>query len=136
MAISDLTGTTWYMNETVNGTSLFTKSTWNITLYTDYYYDTSISDYVFLESYTSITCNTRIALHDDVYEIMFGGNTEFYEGTTLSNLSFYNPYGDCYRYVKITGGSDATNSTLIAWFEANATQIGPVPSIIQNLFIG
>ena len=48
-------------------------------------------------------------------------NNESEDVYAYNNNSWIN--GQAYRIIEITGGNDVTNATLIAWLEANATQV-------------
>ena len=89
--ISDLTGTTWYFNETLT--------------------DTLDGQYAL--SFASNNNNyTTLVL---IPGAMMYGLTTFAYSNTWSNQA--------YRTISITGGTDATNADLIAWLEANATEV-------------
>ncbi len=100
MPITDLTGTTWVFNDSLN---ISDDITWNVN------YTTNSEDYTDL----------RISLQSSPM-----GN-EPCMGTAAFPVSFYNMgawQGEAYKTITITGGTDATNSALISWLEANATQ--------------
>lgn len=94
-ALTDLTGTTWYFNATPD-----------------------LSDETIY--YINFTSNNRtfnaIELYDHT-EIDYYGEDDFI-AYTHGNWSS----SGAYRTIAITGGTDATNATLIAWLEANATR--------------
>jgi len=53
-----------------------------------------------------------------------GGNIPPVYRGTATNPSLNNTWvSQAYRIIKITGGTDVTNSSLISWLEANATQV-------------
>lgn len=117
MAISDLTGTSWVFNEEP-----------------DISFD---SDYTLTFTSNSTTYNS-ISTHyagRGNYDLLYEGS---YVATVDRNGNY--TWDDvAFRTIEITGGTDATNSTLIAWLEANATQIGPeppTPTTVQNLYFG
>ena len=105
MAITNLTGTKWLLNE--NPSALYPNATYNIN-FSLINEPTSI--------YTSMTSN------DDGGKPPFHG---LYYNSTLvgSQIGYYLITDDKYRSIEITGGTDVTNTTLINWLEANATQI-------------
>lgn len=132
MALTDLTGTTWLMNETADCTALFTQAYWSVSGDTD----STDGGTTFLESFTGIGARTEVGpkgtryisfLVDTSYEYWYVGSYT----TPVTSLTM-----DQYAtvYIRITGGTDATNSTLIAWFEANGTQI--IQTITQNISYG
>ena len=55
----------------------------------------------------------------------------------LSGGGLYTPYDSdvVVPTIEITGGTSVTNTTLISWLEANATNITPTPSV-NNISIG
>lgn len=105
MAITDLTGYTWVGNETVNV---------NIVNYQIY----SIN---FTSNQTSFTYfvyeDIGLPKHPDIY-IRY---EESDEATAVLAMSSGGWISDVYRTIQITGGTDATNPDLIAWFEDNGT---------------
>lgn len=64
--------------------------------------------------------------------LQIGSERIFYENTRVY-LDGEGWENEAYRTIIITGGTDATNSTLIAWLESNATQVS---SQSNNMFIG
>lgn len=104
MPITDLTGYVWEAN---NSLSIdFGVSTYNINF---------TSNNV---NYTSITLN---GMQDGVIN---------YNSTNVYNSSWTN---NAYKTITITGGTDATNSTLISWLEANGTLTAPIQANTYNL---
>lgn len=97
MAISDLTGTTWQLNAVIDIQSLL-GAQFNIT------FESNDTNYTYI-------------LFNDVRLVLQYDSTRVYydDGSYWSNEN--------YRTVSFTGGTDATNATLIAWLEANATQV-------------
>ena len=114
MAISDLTGTTWVFNDSISA-------------------GVAGSDYW----YINIEIDAHSSSPFDCMRWHFG---EYLELGSLQQTVYYNGWINTnYKTWTITGGTDATNSTLIAWFEANATQIEPeppTPTTVQNLYFG
>lgn len=98
MAITNLTGTTWVFKDTL---TKYTGSTVSLR-----FNSFSISFNTLLFSGSSIW---RMEYHND------STTTSVY----VSNSGWVN---DGWKTITITGGSSATNSSLITWFEANATQ--------------
>jgi hypothetical protein len=102
MAVTDLTGTTWVLNQ--NGVDVSTLYTWNVN------YDVTGT---FAGSYTvlAIVWNTHIPEEESTLSgstsglAPFAGESWSYEGTFT-----------------FTGGTDATSATLIAWLQDNAVQ--------------
>lgn len=99
MAVTDLTGTTWVFNDSID-------------VSTSFYY-----------SINFISNDSSFAALEASYPDL----SYYYWGapTTIYSNGWYNAN---YKTISITGGTDATNSSLISWLEANATQQGG-PSI-------
>jgi len=112
-SITDLTGTLWLMDNAV---------------------DVYMQNYEYDLSFTSN--NTSFIKFGLVYDIgsdIGGGSGPDNQGLDyyydeLNSDRVYDSRNDtwsnnAYKIIKITGGEDATNSDLIAWLEANATQL-------------
>lgn len=103
MAITDLTGYTWVGNDRMNlieGTNSF--------------YITFTSNN---EMYGTIIIDNRtigiISFYSVTYLLLDSSRGDFvYNGEW---------FGQAYKTIEITGGTDATNPDLIAWLEANGT---------------
>lgn len=108
MAITDLTGTTWYFNTSINITNTITKS---INFYSNHEYYTSIK---VVEEYG--------------YDVLYYGTNMVYDGVNSNPWH----YGSDYRTIKILGGTNSTDSTLIAWIQNNATLIGEPTVYLTN----
>lgn len=114
MAVTDLTGTTWVINETPNYAP-FTGIEYSAAL-----------------NFISNNTNFRLFYPQSPSLGMSGlGNTYYWYADASGSVNAYSSNArtgtaswtnEVYRTVQITGGSDATNSTVIAWFEANAVQ--------------
>lgn len=104
MAVTDLTGTKWVFNDEItdfSGTNSFAINfISNNTNYTNIYRGTSSFSY-------SKNGSNMVYVYDT------GDEPPFVAGWT----------DDAYKTIEITGGTDATNSELIAWLQANATQV-------------
>lgn len=100
----DLTNTTWYLKQHPNLGSgeYFLNFTSNSASYDRMRMDGYEFEYGFEEEYEGETYVE--------YDVVFGGDVET-GGTTWGNSAN--------RTLTITGGSDVTNATLIAWFKAN-----------------
>lgn len=102
MAVTDLTGTTWTMNDSVD---------------------------ISTEQVYLINFETLDGIEWEAIEISEEMNPEgvYYYSEGTPELVCYQgiSWADSdFQTIAITGGTDATNSTLIAWLEANATQQG------------
>lgn len=122
MAVSDLTNTTWVINDTEQflsdePTVVFTA---NIT-------------------FTS-NGNTYTSLHTTYTQSVTDDYTIYYNNTLVADFVYDEGWGwwedQAYRTIEITGGTDVTNATLISWLEANAIQqaepTGTVLKIYNN----
>ena len=119
MAISDLTGTKWLWNNTIaeidTGGTLYQFALDFASNETDYHswqYAGGVSSGIFV---MQIRYSTSISVAGTrVYRSNSGGWQD-----------------DNYKTIDITGGTDATNATLISFIEANATQIIPIPGDVE-----
>ena len=93
--LTDLTNTTWQFNDTLNLTEEF------------YYHNLNIQSNGFS--------------YDTLYCIYNGKNYVLVYGTRNAYTSKTNTWYDGYQTITITGGSDATNTTLISWLQENGT---------------
>lgn len=119
-SITDLTGTKWVFNQEIDLTLYFT-------------YDINfISN---SETFTNIK-RANVRFEDDTQVGLYYGSTPVF-------VSSWSNFNESYRTIEITGGTDATNANLIAWLQANATQIqeqsntfsfGNLP--IANMYFG
>lgn len=104
MALTTLAGTKWYLKDVLN---LTTTRLWNISYtregYNEYNQLGFNTDGWETQPQSLVLCDI-----DGESEILYS-NGEWYTGRPIG--------------IYINGGSDATNSTLIAWFQANATQL-------------
>lgn len=97
--ITDLTGTTWQFKNSPDLTRFTTETTYNVSFIS--YSNTD---------YTSIRFSSSYIRYDRVS----GGYNAAYTSNNWSDST--------YKLITITGGTDVTNSTLIEWLSANATQ--------------
>lgn len=105
MSVTNLTNTKWVLNNVLS-------------IDDDYYYNITFTS----NSQQFIKFSPNYYNHD--VEALFYSITEFdsvtaYEGGVWDN--------NAYKTIEITGGTDVTNATLIAWLEANATQQTATP---------
>lgn len=102
MAIIDLTGTTWVLNDTIN------YSEFDTTVGTSAQLDFISNN----ENYTSMTTEFK------------PNGFKYVTGAGLTQPVYDNSGGwasEAYKTISITGGTDATNPTLISWLESNGT---------------
>ena len=128
-SISDLTGTKWLIND-------------NLTVPASNYV-LQINNLLFASnsvSFEGLLISRRVS-NPDIFVISYGADTIVYD---------YNNYtgqgtgwtSQAYRTIEITGGRDVTNTSLIAWLEANATQVVPATPSLNfggsdvSLFLG
>lgn len=111
--MTDLTNTTWILNN-----------------------DLSSATYIGIV-YIDFTSNNTTFNRIDTDEIESDGLLVY--GATNTRITVYNSFNNgwveqAYRTIEITGGTDATNSTLISWLEANATQqVEPTSSTTNKI---
>lgn len=108
MAVTDLTGTTWILNDAITFSASLGLS--------------NVISFNFTSNNTSF------------YGFYFDFNSDgdnslgYRTNQAYSYVEIYNSSGniiagkEAYKIVTITGGTDVTNSALISWFESNATQ--------------
>lgn len=102
MAVSDLTNTTWVINE---------------------YPNVNLNDIIFYINFTSANQNWNRIRIDSDYSSGIGYGNQNQSGTLLVYENEITSWSNnAYKTITITGGTDVTNATLIAWLEANATQ--------------
>lgn len=109
MSVADLTGTTWLINSS--------------------YSDPSSTIWKSINFTSNSTAFNAITIYDDMdneQTIAYRGAEEY--PTIVYSRGWTN---EAYRTIVITGGTDATDATLIAWLEANAEQETPsVPDVV------
>lgn len=101
MAVTDLTGTKWLINNLPERPS------------TDFSFSINFSSNN--NNYTQLQLKHSAVLWNDA-------------GIIYDDLAVYGSFGgwhqgEAYRTIEITGGTDVTNRVFIAWLTANATQI-------------
>lgn len=106
MAVSDLTNTTWVFDDAADVKTA--------------------ADYVIVSYNINFTSNnsnyTLLKFDNDPIEPeMFYNTLGVYSANNSEGIYWWDA-GE-YKVIEITGGTDVTNATLIAWLEANATQI-------------
>lgn len=115
---TDLTGTTWEFpfDKYYDCTILWNNSnhTWYLNALVDGYFEDG--EYIGTEENNFVLSGNFLG----IYDLYIGNFNWLTGGSSLDDFTFVSPSG---YYMKITGGTDATNPTVIAWFEANATRI-------------
>lgn len=111
MPVSDLTGTTWVLNDDISGTGGFNAYVNFTSNNTNYDYFDAV---LLIDDDVLWYMNNALDTGDEVYS--------GYEGGWQN---------EAYKTITITGGTDATNATLIAWLEANGTLTVPKPKYIK-----
>lgn len=141
MSVSDLTNTTWKLgrelncsigqfelgdeySHTFNINFTSNGNTYNSLRLHRHWYEEEMSDDVYDdETGDVIDTNTWTEEHED-NEIYYG-NSSYYNGADDwdgDDADGNGGYESPYQTITITGGTDATDSDLITWLEANATQ--------------
>ena len=120
MTITDLTGTKWRFGEYI---------------VTDY--ETAF-EYNIETTYNIVCNNPRTYTLDTFWNYVDGGNYRCFASSTYSSIYYgyrsvpqiYTTLRDGFEYTEVTfgEGADATNATLIAWLEANATLVEEEPT--------
>lgn len=119
MSVTDLTGTSWEFNSLLDFTSF------------DNIYNVYSLNYI---------CDNLISDGLDIYFDMDFGWTLDCNNIGVIYTSFDGWEDNNYKIINITGGTDATNQSLITWLQSNATQIqtGPTqltaPTITRSNF--
>lgn len=119
MALTDLTGTTWKFNDTLDFTG--------ITLETEFTVDFKISGAFQIETYNGFWYHSGGGDNYLVYSVN-EGNPSFVYNETTGQWS-----GS--KIIKIFGGTDATNSTFITWLQNNAEQLEFVTDLTNTEWI-
>ena len=124
MPVTDLTGTTWVFNDTFpphfpeKGEYYTEGDVRGLTPTSDYGY---FIDFIWKDEYGEYNCNY-------IY------NYNYDAGTTIGVATY--PNGPQHYFngsMTITGGTDVTNTNLINWFEAHATQQIVSPKVSVDL---
>ena len=117
MAVTDLTGTTWYFND--NLTSALPGPDYGVE---GIEFDCLVDGEV--KSFSVITCPYDGPGYFQLYYCE-PNVEEYIVAETADYVTFWytSYYGNSIRTISITGGIEATNSDLIAWLQENATQI-------------
>lgn len=113
MSVSDLTGTTWVINEVVTLAPLTSYYSYNIN------FTSNNASYI---AFRFVSDNRFRLNYDSVNAYYYFGGSYYW-------------YNDNYRTITISGGNDAVDGSLISWFEANATQVLP-EVYIKDIKIG
>lgn len=112
--ITDLTGYTWVGNDYVD-LSNFGKAA-----NSPYYINFNDANNI---SYTNIHFEYFGPMEDECK--LFYSSSDVGYGSGINEIWFYS---SALKTIQFTGGTDATNSTLIAWLEANGTLTAPQPA--------
>ena len=108
---ASLAGTTWYFNDTLDFTGL-PEATYDLAFVSN---NTSCVDLVYMVADFGV----------ETEELLFSPSPGIAYSYPSPMPPFY-PDGwqnQAYRTISITGGTDATNPVLIAWLQANATEV-------------
>jgi hypothetical protein len=113
MAITNLTNTSWYFNETLDHCGISNMDSWELGSYEAEF----MINYYATNNYPYTSLYYRLGYEDCVfYDPNYDPTNDFvpYEGGWTDE--------DC-RTIFITGGEDVTNPDLISWITQNATQV-------------
>ncbi len=114
--ITDLTGTTWHI-----------PSGWTATAgYGDFYLEGSVTDGT--NTYDNIyKWYIGYTFDAEAYSFIGKANTTVFEGAIFPKFTSTDSFT-----LTITGGTDATNTSLISWLQANAVQIQSAQVTVTN----
>lgn len=116
--ISDLTDTTWLLNDTVVFDPYSDNSHWYFINFTSNNNSFSILYFQNVdEDYDEFYLEYRLT-NNNYVDVYYGGYNPNYEMNVINSS---------YQEITITGGTDVTNSNLISWLQNNATQQGIAP---------
>lgn len=108
MALTDLRGTKWYLNETLNYEG---SSTYSI----DFICDSVTYNEIGIQNEAGVYLEF-IMDSDGGYEYLLAYTVSMYDAPDNTGWR-----SDTYRTIEIVGGADTTNAYLISWLESNAT---------------
>ena len=111
--LSNLTGTTWYFNDTLSSIGL-TGVAGTYVSYSINFTDLNGNEYI------AITGSSNESYPDDVYYRNSSNQRSIVYDSEETSFKWKQSY---YRTINITSGTDVTNTALISWLEANATQV-------------
>jgi hypothetical protein len=128
MAITNLTNTSWYLNDTLEPMGEYIESGWFGPGYSTHYtINFTANDVAFCELGCEFFESPVSGASDRIGELQYKYVNP--EGLDPCELPYdylssqWYAYAEPYRTITITGGDDATNPDLIAWLEANATRL-------------
>ena len=127
MPISDLTGTKWILNQNLSYSGVTRMSGCRINFTSNSMSFGGITNLIELSNY-----ETDRPLYAKLQYSNNGTYTDVY--TTYSDDNNNSWANQAYRIISITGGTDVTNANLIAWLQANATQV-PVTDLSGTKWI-
>ena len=110
MAVTDLTDTTWVFNNTI-------KLSYDDTQY-NINFTSNSSNFKKFQTYLS-PCTIRYWYSAAATPYVVAAQNQ----SSVLNIYAQDFTNSNYMTIHITGGTDATNTTLITWLEANATQV-------------
>lgn len=131
MALTDLTGTTWTLNDTLTSYAggSYSRKTYNVNITTDTAlstYDGDVSTFVVFEVGYDGGGERNVAWLYTSTSTSWENRATLATGNDTKSLpdTWSNKFSGAFT---ITGGTDATNSDLIAWIEDNCTSTTPPP---------
>lgn len=135
MALTDLTGTTWTLNSSLTSYADGWPSTktYSVNITTAEQLPDTYGDYS--DSFVNLSIGYDGG--DEYNRVAFSTSSSGYPPTIVASGNDTKTLPDTWRsgYYEgtftVTGGTDATNSTLIAWMEDNCTQyVPPTPDVV------
>ena len=125
-SISDLTNTTWIINNSPDVQVTMSEEIYNISFNSN---NTSFVKFGIVYDIGSDTGDGPLNQGLNYYYDSYSSDKVYNSRTNIWN-------NDAYKTIEITGGTDVTNATLISWLEANATNITPEPSGTNHTHLG
>lgn len=128
MAITNLTNTRWYLNDTLAPMGEYQAPDVGDAGYFTYYQINFTSNDIEFKQLGCVICeDSAWGVEEEKGELQYFYVTmpesDPYEYPYDYLNSEWNWWGEPYRTITITGGEDAENAELIAWLAANATQL-------------
>lgn len=137
MALTDLTGTTWTLNSSLTSYAggTYRMKTYSVNIETETAlpaYGGDVDTFIAIRiGYESGNEYNQIRVYTSLPE-SYGNYSSLATGNDTKTLpdTWNNRYEKTFTF---TGGTDATNSTLIAWVEDNCTQyVPPTPDVVMT----
>ena len=129
MSITNLTNTTWYLNDTLAPMGEYQEpAVGDAGYFTTYNINFTSNDIEFKRLACEICESSAWGESEVKYELQYWylspEGPDMYEYPYDYEISSWYGYAEPYRTLTITGGDDVTNSELITWLTTNAVQVG------------